>query len=93
MSSIVNRPEIPRLASLPLLVKAYDLGLVDANVSGVCAGSCLRAAVGLPHISFLQISLRAFVCAAAPNQCIRPYALLACAVASLLYLVACNGRW
>jgi len=31
-TGLLNRPEIPRLAGLnkPLLVKAYDLGLVDA---------------------------------------------------------------
>lgn len=32
-SGLLNRPEIPHLASLnrPLLVKAYDLGFVDAK--------------------------------------------------------------
>jgi hypothetical protein len=31
-SGLLNRPEIPQLAgSKPLLVKAYDLGLVDAG--------------------------------------------------------------
>jgi len=32
-SGLLNRPEIPHLASLnrPLLVKAYDLGLIDAR--------------------------------------------------------------
>lgn len=32
-SGLINRPEIPHLAGLnrPLLVKAYDLGLIDAK--------------------------------------------------------------
>lgn len=32
-SGLLNRPEIPHLAGLnrPLLVKAYDLGLIDAK--------------------------------------------------------------
>lgn len=34
-SGLLNRPEIPHLAGLnkPLLVKAYDLGLIDARGS------------------------------------------------------------
>jgi hypothetical protein len=32
-SGLLNRPEIPHLANMnrPLLVKAYDLGLIDAK--------------------------------------------------------------
>jgi hypothetical protein len=61
VSGLINRPEIPRLAGAnkSLLVKAYDLGLIDAlgRTEGRAVRELLAAAQSQVHAA-LCASLR-----------------------------------